>query len=94
MKNLMMNTFSQEKKVSCARNGRRSVNSPDSSLGKQRMWNVGGLVVGSLAALYFFKTVQPLAERGLRNYFFKPTLVSRSVSYHNSTLGGLFKRYL
>eukprot|EP01087_Luapelamoeba_hula_P009655 TRINITY_DN2511_c1_g2_i1.p1 TRINITY_DN2511_c1_g2~~TRINITY_DN2511_c1_g2_i1.p1 ORF type:complete len:712 (-),score=196.40 TRINITY_DN2511_c1_g2_i1:26-2128(-) len=60
--------------------------------GKARMWNVGGLVAGSLGALYFFKTVQPLAERGLRNYFFKPTLVSRAVTHHNSWIGGIVHR--
>jgi hypothetical protein len=60
--------------------------------GKQRMWNVGGLIVGSLGALYFFKTVQPLAERGLRNYFFKPTLISRSITVHNSPLSAAFNR--
>ncbi|KAL6048543.1 ATPase AAA domain-containing protein [Balamuthia mandrillaris] len=49
--------------------------------GREHMYNIGGLAAGTIATLYFFKTVTPLAKRGLRNYFFKPTLVSRSVKY-------------
>jgi hypothetical protein len=39
-------------------------------------------VAGSIAVLYAFKVSAPIAGQWLHNYFFKPTLVSKSVKYN------------
>jgi ATPase family AAA domain-containing protein 3A/B len=49
--------------------------------GKERLWNIGGLVVGLVATVYAFRVAYPLATQALRRYFFKPQLISRNVKY-------------
>ena len=48
--------------------------------GNKRMWNIGGVVVSSMITLYALKTGYPLVQKGLKNYFFRPT-VHASVIY-------------
>jgi hypothetical protein len=40
--------------------------------GHKRMWNVGGVIIGSMITLYALKTGYPLVQKGLKNYFFRP----------------------
>mmetsp|Transcript_15679 Transcript_15679/g.61240 ORF Transcript_15679/g.61240 Transcript_15679/m.61240 type:complete len:580 (+) Transcript_15679:74-1813(+) len=58
--------------------------------GRTRMRNVLGVVAGSLAVLYGFKVVSPLATQGLKRYLFRPQLVNKY--YKNSALGTLLRQ--
>lgn len=42
--------------------------------GHKRVWNVGGVIIGSMVTLYALKTGYPLVQKGLKNYFFRPTV--------------------
>jgi hypothetical protein len=49
--------------------------------GQQRMRNIAGFVIGCMAALYSLRVAAPIVSTALRNYFFKPKLVHKSVKY-------------
>lgn len=58
--------------------------------GRTRMRNVLGVVAGSLAVLYGFKVVSPIATQALKSYLFRPQLVNKY--YTNSALGSILRR--
>ncbi len=51
--------------------------------GHKRMWNIGGVVIGAMVTLYGLKTGYPLVQKGLKNYFFRPT-VRAPINYNNN----------
>ncbi len=47
--------------------------------GRDRLWNVGGVMVGAVVAAYASKSLFPLVAKGLNNYFFQPKVKSSLV---------------
>eukprot|EP01095_Lingulamoeba_sp_RSL-Kostka_P000979 TRINITY_DN1130_c0_g1_i1.p1 TRINITY_DN1130_c0_g1~~TRINITY_DN1130_c0_g1_i1.p1 ORF type:complete len:589 (-),score=224.24 TRINITY_DN1130_c0_g1_i1:10-1776(-) len=47
--------------------------------GRSRLFNIFGLFAGTITTIYFFKIGSPIATRWLKNFFFKPSLISKSV---------------
>lgn len=60
--------------------------------GRERMQNTALAVSLSAAGIYAAKTVYPIVQRGLTNYFFKPSLVNRRVVHRKTAVGQWLQR--
>jgi ATPase family AAA domain-containing protein 3A/B len=60
--------------------------------GRERMENTALAVALSAVGVYAAKTVYPIAQRALQNYFFKPSLINRRVVHRNTAVGRMLQR--